>query len=87
VEIPAEAALAVHTRSKQLKDKAEQQQLKRLVLEYEQKQEDESRQGKEVEGAPEQSKSVKLTIRLLPIALHDSMARRGIRLKFEPSKS
>ncbi|KAF5393301.1 hypothetical protein D9757_000666 [Collybiopsis confluens] len=37
--IPAESALAVHTRSAQLQDKVEQQQLKRLVLDYEQREE------------------------------------------------
>ncbi|KAG9316714.1 ARM repeat-containing protein [Chiua virens] len=37
--IPAESALAVHTRSAQLQDKVEQQHLKRLVLNYEQNQE------------------------------------------------
>ncbi|KAF5370880.1 hypothetical protein D9758_002015 [Tetrapyrgos nigripes] len=37
--IPAESALAVHTRTAQLQDKVEQQQLKRLVLNYEQREE------------------------------------------------
>ncbi|KAF9227255.1 ARM repeat-containing protein [Gyrodon lividus] len=37
--IPAESALAVHTRSAQLQDKVEQQHLKRLVLNYELSQE------------------------------------------------
>ncbi|KIK67319.1 hypothetical protein GYMLUDRAFT_156182 [Collybiopsis luxurians FD-317 M1] len=37
--IPAESALATHTRSAQLQDKVEQQQLKRLVLDYEQREE------------------------------------------------
>ncbi|THV02346.1 ARM repeat-containing protein [Dendrothele bispora CBS 962.96] len=37
--IPSESALAVHTRSAQLQDKVEQQQLKRLVLDYEQREE------------------------------------------------
>ncbi|TFK73988.1 ARM repeat-containing protein [Pluteus cervinus] len=37
--IPAESALAVHTRSAQLQDKVEQQHLKRLVLDYEQREE------------------------------------------------
>ncbi|KAH7925540.1 ARM repeat-containing protein [Leucogyrophana mollusca] len=37
--VPAESALAVHTRSAQLQDKVEQQQLKRLVLNYEQREE------------------------------------------------
>ncbi|KAG5651203.1 hypothetical protein H0H81_009512 [Sphagnurus paluster] len=39
VAVPAESALAVHTRSAQLQDKVEQQQLKRLVLDYEQREE------------------------------------------------
>ncbi|KAH7912407.1 ARM repeat-containing protein [Hygrophoropsis aurantiaca] len=37
--VPAESALAIHTRSAQLQDKVEQQQLKRLVLNYEQREE------------------------------------------------
>ncbi|KAG1716634.1 hypothetical protein ID866_512 [Astraeus odoratus] len=37
--VPAESALAVHTRSAQIQDKVEQQQLKRLVLNYEQREE------------------------------------------------
>ncbi|EGO00054.1 hypothetical protein SERLA73DRAFT_88877 [Serpula lacrymans var. lacrymans S7.3] len=39
LRIPAESALAVHTRSAQLQDKVEQQHLKRLVLNYEQREE------------------------------------------------
>lgn len=37
--IPAESALAVQTRTAQMQDKVEQQQLKRLVLDYEQREE------------------------------------------------
>ncbi|KAF9012414.1 transcription factor [Cyathus striatus] len=37
--VPAESALAVHTRTAQLQDKVEQQHLKRLVLDYEQREE------------------------------------------------
>ncbi|KAK1225711.1 mRNA decay protein [Marasmius sp. AFHP31] len=37
--VPSESALAVHTRTAQLQDKVEQQQLKRLVLDYEQREE------------------------------------------------
>ncbi|KZT24214.1 ARM repeat-containing protein [Neolentinus lepideus HHB14362 ss-1] len=37
--VPSESALAVQTRSAQLQDKVEQQQLKRLVLDYEQREE------------------------------------------------
>lgn len=37
--IPATSALAVHTRSAQLQDKAEQQHLKQFVLDYEQREE------------------------------------------------
>ena len=43
--IPAESALAVQTRSAQLQDKVEQQQLKRLVLNYEQREEAEELKG------------------------------------------
>ncbi|KAF9465011.1 transcription factor [Collybia nuda] len=37
--VPAASALAIHTRSAQLQDKVEQQHLKRLVLDYEQREE------------------------------------------------
>ncbi|KAI6125708.1 ARM repeat-containing protein [Pisolithus croceorrhizus] len=37
--VPAETALAIHTRSAQLQDKVEQQHLKQLVLNYEQREE------------------------------------------------
>jgi regulator of nonsense transcripts 2 len=37
--------LAVHTRSAQLQDKVEQQQLKRIVLDYEQREEAEELKG------------------------------------------
>ena len=35
MDVPRESALAMHTTSKQEQDRAEQQQLKRLVLDYE----------------------------------------------------
>lgn len=43
--MPAASALAVHTRSAQLQDKVEQQHLKRLVLDYEQREEAEELKG------------------------------------------
>ncbi|KAK0461159.1 ARM repeat-containing protein [Desarmillaria tabescens] len=43
--VPSESALAVHTRSAQLQDKVEQQHLKRLVLDYEQREEEEELKG------------------------------------------
>lgn len=43
--MPEESALAVHTRSAQLQDKVEQQQLKRIVLDYEQREEAEELKG------------------------------------------
>ncbi|TFY82343.1 hypothetical protein EWM64_g1662 [Hericium alpestre] len=43
--IPAESALAIQTRTAQLQDKVEQQQLKRLVLDYEQREEAEELKG------------------------------------------
>lgn len=46
--VPAESALAVHTRSAQLQDKVEQQHLKRLVLDYEQREEAEEMKALEV---------------------------------------
>ena len=44
--VPASAALAVQTRTAQLQDKVEQQHLKRLVLDYEQREEAEELRGK-----------------------------------------
>lgn len=44
--IPAESALAVQTRTAQMQDKVEQQHLKRLVLQYEQREESEELRGK-----------------------------------------
>ncbi|OCH88273.1 transcription factor [Obba rivulosa] len=41
IAIPAESALAVQTRTAQMQDKVEQQHLKRLVLDYEQREEEE----------------------------------------------
>lgn len=43
--IPAESALAVQTRSAQLQDRVEQQHLKKLVLDYEQREEAEELRG------------------------------------------
>ena len=43
--IPSESALAVQTRSAQEQDKVEQQHLKRLVLDYEQREEAEEIKG------------------------------------------
>lgn len=43
--VPSESALAVHTRSAQLQDKVEQQHMKRLVLDYEQRGEAEEMKG------------------------------------------
>ncbi len=37
LDVPASSTLAVQTRSAQMLDKAEQEQLKRLVLNYEQR--------------------------------------------------
>ena len=46
IAVPAESALAIQTRSAQLQDKVEQQHLKRLVLNYEQREEAEELKGK-----------------------------------------
>jgi regulator of nonsense transcripts 2 len=46
IDVPAEAPLAVQTRSAQRQDKEEQQHLKRLVLDYEQREEAEERKGR-----------------------------------------
>jgi regulator of nonsense transcripts 2 len=45
IAVPAESALAVQTRTAQLQDRVEQQQLKRLVLNYEQREEAEELRG------------------------------------------
>lgn len=45
ITVPSTSALAVHTRSAQLQDKVEQQHLKRLVLDYEQREEAEELKG------------------------------------------
>ena len=45
LDIPSESALAVQTRTAQLQDKVEQQHLKRLVLDYEQREEVEELRG------------------------------------------
>jgi len=45
IAVPSESALAVHTRSAQLQDKEEQQHLKKLVLDYEQREEAEEWKG------------------------------------------
>jgi regulator of nonsense transcripts 2 len=45
IAVPSEVPLAVQTRSAQLQDKEEQQHLKRLVLDYEQREEAEERKG------------------------------------------
>lgn len=45
MEIPRESSIAMHTLEKRAQDKAEQQQLKRLVLDYEQREEASEKQG------------------------------------------
>ncbi|KAI0047506.1 ARM repeat-containing protein [Auriscalpium vulgare] len=50
--IPAESALAVQTRSAQMQDKVEQQHLKRLVLDYEQREEAEELRALETKSRP-----------------------------------
>lgn len=46
IAIPADTALATHTRSAQMQNKVEQQQLKQLVLNYEQREESEEMKGR-----------------------------------------
>lgn len=45
IAVPSASALAIHTRTAQLQDKVEQQHLKRLVLNYEQREEAEELKG------------------------------------------
>lgn len=46
MEVPSDSVLAVSTRSKQEAEREEQQQLKKLVLKYEEREEAAARQGK-----------------------------------------
>lgn len=46
MEVPSDSVLAVSTRSKQEAEREEQQQLKQLVLNYEEREEAAARQGK-----------------------------------------
>lgn len=46
IAIPSDTALATHTRTAQMQNKVEQQQLKQLVLNYEQREENEEAKGK-----------------------------------------
>lgn len=46
MEVPSDSVLAVSTRSKQEAERKEQQQLKRLVLNYEEREAAAARQGK-----------------------------------------
>jgi len=52
IAVPAESALAVQTRTAQLQDRVEQQQLKRLVLNYEQREEAEELKALEAQSRP-----------------------------------
>lgn len=64
MEIPLASAIAVHTLEKRAQDKAEQQELKKLVLDYEHREQVNEKQ-----------------------ALKDTMARRGINLKYTTPKA
>ena len=46
MEVPSDSILAVSTRTKQEAEREEQQQLKKLVLNYEEREEAAARQGK-----------------------------------------
>lgn len=50
MEIPFESSIAIHTLQKQQQNKAEQQQLKKLVLDYEQRSESAEKQGQSSTG-------------------------------------
>lgn len=45
MDIPLESSIAVHTLEKRAQDRAEKQQLKRLVLDYESREEQSEKQG------------------------------------------
>lgn len=48
MEVPSDSILAVSTRSKQEAERKEQQQLKKLVLNYEEREEAAARQGRNI---------------------------------------
>ncbi|KAK4055012.1 mRNA decay protein [Microbotryomycetes sp. JL221] len=80
LDIPLESSIAVHTLEKRAQDKAEQQQLKKLVLDYEERAEETEKQGESTRAAIEQS-SPSLTmyqqnsrIRWLNVASHSITA-------------
>lgn len=64
MEIPLEAPIAVQTMQRKAQSKAEQMQLKQLVLDYERREEQNEKQ-----------------------ALKDTMARRGINLRYANDKN
>lgn len=45
MDIPSDSALAINTRSNQMLDKLEQQQMKALVLNHDKRQEDSEKRG------------------------------------------
>ncbi|KAI8443371.1 hypothetical protein BY996DRAFT_4654371 [Phakopsora pachyrhizi] len=46
MKIPSSASIAVHTRAQQINSQVEHQQLKKFVLDYEQREEESKRKGK-----------------------------------------
>lgn len=58
-------------------DKAEQQEMKRLVLDYEEREQVTEKKG---------TSTLDVALAHSIAAMQDSMARRGIKLKFEPPK-
>jgi allophanate hydrolase subunit 1 len=79
VEVPVEAAIAIHTRTKQLESRAEQEQLKKLVLDYEARDEAERRRS---------ACALPVCYLSVPTAgtdLQTSAARQGFKVTFKPA--
>ena len=83
MDIPLDSAIAIHTLEKRAQDAAEHEQLKRLVLDYEQREE-----ASEKQGAPHKTRSQHTDVlmsnwSLLRTAFRDTLARRGIRVQYK----
>lgn len=70
----------MHTRTAQLQDKVEQQQLKKLVLDYEQREGVEELKGKLT---PEYMLPISSISMLLLEALEDTLRNRGMKVKHQ----
>lgn len=78
--IPAESTLAIQTRTAQMQDKVEQQHLKRLVLDYEQREEAEELRG--TSRLPGAVISVTLSMILSLVALEARNRAGAIKIRY-----